>query len=161
MAKAIAIVPTPKDSPQGIKDELLRRLDAAPLEHAEAMLKLYDLLEVANERHVLDIAKGALASTDGIVTRVAHELNKQSSINAIRNGMMMVEMLGSLDPEVLHHVVKALPAALASGTASATSSKPPSLWKSLRGFLSAEGRRTLGFASALTVALGAALGKKK
>jgi uncharacterized protein YjgD (DUF1641 family) len=161
MAKAIAIVPVPANNQQGAKDELLRKLAAAPVEHAAAVLSLYDLLEMAHEKQVLDIARGVLSSSDFLISKLAEAAKNESSVKAMRNGIMMLEMLGSLDPEVLHQVVKALPNALHQGNESAKQTKTPSLWTSLRGFVSADGRRALGFGSAVVVALGAALGPKR
>jgi uncharacterized protein YjgD (DUF1641 family) len=161
MAKAIAIVPVPSQSQQGAIDEINRKLAAAPVEHAEALLKLYGLLEMANDKKVLDIATGVLSSSDYILTKLAEASKNESSIQAMRNGIMMLEMLGSLDPEVLHSLVKALPNGLSQANEIAVAQKPPSAWKSLRGFMSEDGRRMLGFASTLVVALGAALGPKK
>jgi hypothetical protein len=62
---------------------------------------------------------------------------------------------------VLHQLVKALPNGLHQANQQASADKPPSVWKSVKGFMSEDGRRMLAFASTLVVALGAALGKKK
>jgi hypothetical protein len=59
MAKPIAIVPIPADNQQGAKDQLLRKLDEAPLEHAPALLALWNLLEAAHEKQLIEIATGA------------------------------------------------------------------------------------------------------
>jgi uncharacterized protein YjgD (DUF1641 family) len=160
MAKAIAIVPVPSHNQQGAKDELLRKLAAAPVEHAAALMQLYELLEVAHEKQVLEIAHGVLSSTDGIVSRLAHAANSESSINAMRNGLLLVEMAGAMDPEALHRLVKAMPSAIQQGHAEASAAKPPSLWTSLKRLMSEDGRRMLGFGTSVLVALGAALGPK-
>jgi uncharacterized protein YjgD (DUF1641 family) len=161
MAKAIGLVPVPSHNQDGVREELQRRIAAAPVEHAEALLSLWELLQIAEERQVLDIAKGVLASSDFLVEKVAAGANTPGAIRAMRNGLLLAELLGSVDPEVLTRLVKALPPAMEQGTKDATAEKAPSLWSSLRGFMSADGRRTLGLLSGVTVAVGSALGGKK
>jgi uncharacterized protein YjgD (DUF1641 family) len=160
MAKAIELVPVPAHNPDGVREELQRKLAAAPLEHAEALLSLWELLQIAEDRQVIDIAKGLLATSDNLVEKLAAGANMPGSIRAMRNGLLLAELLGALDPETLKALVQALPSAVKTGSESATAEKPPSLWSSVRGFFSADGRRTLGLMSGLAVALGAALQQK-
>jgi uncharacterized protein YjgD (DUF1641 family) len=161
MAKAIGLVPVPSHNQEGAREELQRRIAAAPVEHAEALLSAWELLQMAEDRQVLDMAKGLLGSADNLVERLAAGANTPGAIRAMRNGLLLAELLGSVDPEVLTRLLKALPSAVADGTKDATAEKPPSLWSSLRGFMSVEGRRTLGLLSGITVAVGSALGDKK
>jgi hypothetical protein len=107
------------------------------------------------------MAKGLLGSADNLVERLAGGANTPGAIRAMRNGLLLAELLGAVDPDVLTRLVKALPSAVEEGSRKATAEKPPSLWASLRGFMSVEGRRTLGLLSGITVAVGSALGEKK
>jgi len=161
MAKAIAVVPVPSESQQGAKDELLRRLDAAPLDHAAALLALWELLEAAHEKQLIESARGAIAASDTIINKLAEAAANPGAVQGLRNLILMAEMAGSLDPESLRLLVKALPNGLHQTQAQAASQPAPSLWKIFRRLSSADARRALGFAAALAATLGAALGPRK
>jgi uncharacterized protein YjgD (DUF1641 family) len=161
MAKPIAIVPIPADNQTGAKDELLRKLDAAPLEHAAALLALWDLLEAAHEKQLLELAHGAISGGDAIIAKLAHAAASPAAIQGTRNLIMLAEMLGSLDSDVLHQVVKALPHALQQAHAQAAAPTPPSLWATLRQLTSSDARRALIMLAGMAAALGAAMGPKK
>jgi uncharacterized protein YjgD (DUF1641 family) len=197
MAKAIALVPASAQSPPGppaprskadptlrAQAELRKRLDEAPAENAEALLALWKLLDAAHQHHVLDIATGAIASSNDIITRLADAGSSEAAIRAIRNALLLSELLGSLDPNALHALVKNLPpavarfsgpisaefaAATATQSSTATSAspnsaaqspeadKPPSLWQLFRRFTSADSRRALSLLAGLTTAIGRTL----
>ena len=161
MAKPIAIVPIAAEQQQGAKDELLRKLNAAPLEHASALLALWDLLEAAHEKQLIAAATGAIAAGDTIVNKLAEAAATPGAVQGLRNLILMAEMAGSLDPESLRLLVKALPNGLHQTQAQAASQAAPSLWKIFRRLSSADARRALGFAAALAATLGAALGPRK
>lgn len=159
MANAIAIVPVPSQNQAGAKDELQSRLDAAPLEHAAAMLALWELLEAAHDKQLIEAARGAIAAGDTIVNKLAAAAANPGAIKGMRNLVLLTEMLGSLDPETLHQVVKALPNSLAQENPQAQ--RPASFWQIFRQLTSADARRALGFFSSMAVALGKALDPNK
>lgn len=136
MANPIAFEPKPVDP----KMELQRRLDAAPLEHAEALLAAYDLLEEAHNQGLLDLLHGAMGSKDAIMAKIAQYARQPVSTTVIRNLLALGELLGSIDPELLQ---PARP-----------QQKPPSLWQIIRRMLSEDGRRGLGRLTALLTAMG-------
>lgn len=160
MAKAIAVVPVPANNQQGARDELLRKLDAAPLEHAAALLALWELLEAAHEKQLIETARGAIAAGDTILGKLAEAAANPGAIKGLRNLILIGEMLGSLDPEALHRVVKSLPNALHETQAQAAQ-EPPSLWQIFRRLRSADARRALGMLAGMAAALGAAIGPRK
>src|SRR6185437_3159258 len=67
MANPIAFQPTPIDP----RIELQRRLEAAPLEHAESLLAAFDLLEEAHRHGLLDFLHGAVRSKDAVLGQLA------------------------------------------------------------------------------------------
>jgi uncharacterized protein YjgD (DUF1641 family) len=136
MANPIAFQPKPIDP----KLELQRRLDAAPLQHAEALLVAYDLLEEAHNQGLLDLLHGAVGSKDAIMGKIAEYAKQPTSTTAIRNLLALGEILGSIDPELL--------------APTSPQQKPPSLWQIFRTMRSEDGRRGLGRMTALLTALG-------
>ena len=52
--------------------ELQRRLQAAPEQHAEALLVLFDVIEEAHDQGLLDLLHGAVGSKNAIAAKLAY-----------------------------------------------------------------------------------------
>ena len=170
MAHAITFQPAPVDPHQ----ELMKRVDAASREHAEALLVAWDLLQTAHDQGILDLAQGLIGGKNIIAGKLAEAANLPESIAGIRNGIALARVLGSLDPDMLQRLAKGLEElsqetaerekqAALHGTKAATAEgrskqqeKPPSLWHIMKMAVSADARRGLGFAMKLLMALGRA-----
>jgi uncharacterized protein YjgD (DUF1641 family) len=167
MAHPITFKPKPVD-PQM---ELMQRVEGAPKEHAEALLVLWDLLQVSHDKGLLDLAVGLVEGKDIITGKLAEAANLPESVAAIRNGMALARVLGSLDPDMLQRLAKSLDDASKQKVASEQqaamhgshhkskpeSAKPPGIFAITKRVLSADGRRGLAFATDLLVALGRAM----
>ena len=168
MAHPITFKPKPVD-PQL---ELMKLVESAPREHAVALLALWDTLQTAHDKGILDLAKGLIGGKDIITGKLAEAANLPESVAAIRNGMAMARILGSLDPEMLQRMAKAMGGnpvqaeeqrqhkAEEEGRGSheepEKEEKPPSLWRIFRTATSADGRRGIGYTLGLLTALGRA-----
>ena len=64
-----------------VKKELQRQLDAAPLEHAEAMLVCYDLIQTAHDNGTLDLVQGLIGGRDIIAGKLAEAIVLPESID--------------------------------------------------------------------------------
>ena len=148
MAHPITFKPKPVDSHQ----ELMQRVEAAPKEHAEALLVLWDLLQTAHEQGMLELAQGLIGGKDIITGKLAEAANLPESIAAIRNGIALARVLGSLDPEMLQRLAQALE----DTGKKPKSAEPPSLWRLGKKMMSKDARRGIGFATDLLLALGRA-----
>lgn len=131
--------------------ELQRRLAAAPQEHGEALLVVWDLLQTAHDKGILDLAQGLVGGRDIIATELASAAKRPESINALRNLISLGRVLGSLDPGTLDHLAKALDGAAHQKEAE---QKPPSLWQLFRRISSEDGRRGLSFVTTILTGLG-------
>lgn len=149
MANPIKFVPKAVDP----KLELQRRLIAAPVEHAEALLVAFDLLEEAHRQGVLDALHGAIGAKDTIMAALAVYSADPVSINALRNLLILGRILGSLEPEPLSRVSKAMFAAAEEHKAE---KEPPSLWQLFKRVRTAEARRGLSLMTRMLGAIGAA-----
>jgi len=58
------------------REALYDRLKAAPQEHCEALLNVYDILQELQDRGVLEIAKGALGSSEKVLKILVDVANK-------------------------------------------------------------------------------------
>jgi uncharacterized protein YjgD (DUF1641 family) len=95
------------------REELLgRKLEDAPLEHAEALLKAYDLLETANRHGILDLLRGAISAEDKILGKVADYASTTEGINVVRNLLILGKLIGSIDPDILSQAAKDLTASV-------------------------------------------------
>ncbi len=141
MAKPIEFKPAPATSAEVAR----RKLETAPAEHAEALLKAYALLEAAEKHGILDLLRGAISAENAILTKVAEYASTPEGINALRNLLILGRFLGSIDPDWLSQGTKDL-----TDTLLQESTKRP------RGFLPAATRlRNNDAQRGLSIAIGA------
>lgn len=138
MANPIAFQPRPADA----KMNLQRRLEAAPAEHAEALLVVWDLLQAAHDQGLLDTAHGLVTAKDTILGKLAEAAKGPEGVAAIRNGIALMKVVASLDPEVVDCMVKAITSASKEHQAEV---EPPSLWALAKRAFSEDSRRGLSF----------------
>jgi uncharacterized protein YjgD (DUF1641 family) len=153
MANPISFVPKAVDP----RLELQRRLSAAPTEHAEALLVAFDLLEEAHRQGILDALHGAIGAKDKIVASLAAYSAEPMSVQAIRNLLALGKILGTLDPEPLSKISKAMFEAAETHRSEA---EPPTLWQLFKRIRTPEARRGLSFATRMLGALGSATVRK-
>ena len=140
---------------RGARGELRDRLDQAPVEHAEALLAAYEVLQGLHERGVLDILNGALSAGDTLLDTVVEVAKTPEAIRAIRNLLLLSKVLGEIEPELLDVVARSIPEALAQ--ISAKRSETPGLFSLLQKFRSKDSRRAMGAAAELLESVGKGL----
>ena len=90
-------------------EEVLReKVAAAPLDHAKALLKVYELLDAAEKHGVLDLLRGAISAEDAILGKVAAYASAPEGVNTVRNLLVLGRLIGSIDPDVFAEGVKDL-----------------------------------------------------
>jgi len=106
---------TPVDS----RGDLIRRVEQAPVEHAEAVLAAYDLLQRLHEKGLLDLVSGLLSAGDTVVNHVVDVVSSKEMVTALRIGLIFSNLLSSIDADALHAVIagagKETPSLLALG----------------------------------------------
>jgi uncharacterized protein YjgD (DUF1641 family) len=138
------------------REQLLKRIQEAPIAHADAILSAYELLQQLHDTGTLDILRGALGAGDVLVEHVVSLLTAPESVVALRNVILIGRVLGSINPEVLHAVVEGVPQA----TAQVPGAKPPSLFSLGRRMTSQDSRRGLAAAVGILEVLGRGLAKE-
>jgi uncharacterized protein YjgD (DUF1641 family) len=131
MARPIALE-LPKRDP---REELRVRLQEAPVEHAEAVLAGFEVLQGLHDRGVLELLRGVLGGSDKILEILVESTKTPEAVRGIRNLLVMTKILGSIEPELLKKFAQSVPDALV-GAAQAEQTEPPSFWgvlKILRG----------------------------
>src|SRR5216683_4533002 len=114
--------------PRDARFELQSRLQDAPLQHAEALLSGYEVLQGLHDRGVLDLLRGGLGSSDKVLSIVVDAAKTPEAINATRNLLILSKVAFSLEPQLLEDIVTAVPSSLAQ----ARRQKPLSLWQVLK-----------------------------
>lgn len=136
------------------KRELQRQLDDAPLEHAEALLVVFDILKTAHANGTLDLVNGLVGGRDIIAGKIAEYAKLPGGIAAIRNLLALSKILMALDPETLDEVTRSVTNAVGQHQAEV---KAPSLWQIAKRATSEDSRRGLSFMTLMLSALGKSL----
>lgn len=131
---------------------LFARVENAPMEHAEALLSAYEVLHGLHERGVLELARGALGSSDNVLEIFVQAANTPEAIRGIRNLMILAKVLGSIEPELLEGLARALPEAIA--LTKAKESRTPGFWGILKEFANKNSRRGLFLFGSILEAFG-------
>jgi uncharacterized protein YjgD (DUF1641 family) len=155
MALPIRFEPLARDA----REELHDRLNKAPLEHAEALLAGYELLQRLHERGVLDILNGALSAGDTLLDTVVEVAKTPQAIRTVRNLLLLSQVLGNIEPELLDVIVRSVPEGLAQ--VSAKRSETPGLFSLLQKFSSKDSRRAMGATAELLESVGKGLNHGK
>lgn len=145
MANPIAFKPAEYDPKQG----LMRRLEAAPMAHAEALLVAYDLLQEAHDQGILDTLHGMVHAKDEIFGHIAEGARVQESVDALRNLVSVGKILGAIEPETMSCIAAAM-----STASKKTPDEPLTMWGLFKKVSSREGRRGITVVVELLVALG-------
>lgn len=134
--------------PVDSREDLIRRVQEAPAEHAEAILAVYELLQKLHEKDILNLLIGMLTASDTVVNHVVGLINSPEAITALRTVLMLGNLLKNVDADKLH-------AALNNG-----SEKPPSLLSLGKQATSKESRRAMATGLALLNLFGETLEKQ-
>jgi uncharacterized protein YjgD (DUF1641 family) len=136
-------------------DEVQKRLDNAPKVHAEAILNAYRTLQMLHDSNALDMLRGALGAGGKVLDEGVSVITTPGSIRAIRNSLMLVELISQIDPALLHSVVQGIAPLVQQQPAA----PPPSLWSIGKRIFSADVRRGLDASMTVLAALGRGVAK--
>lgn len=148
MARPISLELPPRDP----RKELRARLEQAPVEHAEALLDSYELLQQLHDHRVFEVLRGALGASDKLVESVVSATETSESVRAMRNAIILGKMLGSINPEVLQGIAVAVGDTL--GSEKKPVIDPPGLFTLLSQFRHPELRRSIAFINRFLEVLG-------
>jgi len=148
MAKPVPLQLPPRDP----REELRSRLDSAPLEHAEALLAGYEVLQGLHDQGVLELLCGLLGSGSKVLETATEAAKAPETMRAIRNLVILGKTLGEIDPELFDGFAMALPEAMRQ--AKMQGKEPPSFFAILNKFRSKDLRRGLVAVNSLLEAWG-------
>ena len=148
MAQPICLPTSTRDP----RKELIARLEAAPQEHAEALLDSYELLQQMHDKHVFEVLRGVLGAGDKIIETTASSVDAPEGIDAFRNLVILGKMLGSINPDVLQCFAEATTETL--GCYQKPIIEPPGLFSLLSQFRHKELRRSMALINRFLETLG-------
>ena len=134
------------------REELRKRLEEAPVAHAEALLDSYELLQQLHDHGVFELLRGALGASDKIIETAVDAAKSDESVRAIRNAMILGKMLGAINPDVLQCVATAASQTL--GCYDKPVIEPPGLFSLLSQFRHKELRRSIALVNRFLEKLG-------
>jgi uncharacterized protein YjgD (DUF1641 family) len=91
--------------PVDARNDLIRRVEQAPVEHAEAILSAYELLQQLHEKGMLDLLTGVLSAGETVVNHVVGVVSSKEMVNMLRMGLIFSNLLSSIDPDKLSSVI--------------------------------------------------------
>jgi uncharacterized protein YjgD (DUF1641 family) len=148
MARPISLELAPRDP----RLELRKRLDEAPIEHAEALLDSWELLQQLHDRGILELLRGALGASDKMVEAAVDVAKSDESVRALRNALILGKMMGDINPEVLQCIATATTDTL--GCYQKPIIEPPGLFSLLSQFRHKELRRSIALINRFLESLG-------
>lgn len=131
--------------PEDSRGDLVRKIQDAPIEHAQAVLAAYDLLGRLHEKGILDLLNGLLSAGDTVVKQVVDLISAPEAVTALRTGLIFSGLLKSFDAGKLHDLF------------AKAQQEPPSLFAMAREAMSEDARRGIAVAIGLLQLFGAAL----
>ena len=137
------------------REALYERLQSAPHEHAEALLNVYEILQGLQDRGVLQLAKGALGSSEQVLQILVNVANRPEMIRGIRNAMILIKVADLFPPELLESVEEGVK----KGLVESQKPKPFGLWQLVKKLLSGETRRVLILTATILQSMGMRLSK--
>jgi len=148
MAKPVPLRLPPRDP----REELRSRLQSAPLEHADALLATYEVLQGLHDCGILELLRGLLGSGDKVLETAVDAARAPESVRAMRNLLVLFKTLGEIDPDLFDGFALALPEAMQQ--AKAQGKEPPGFLAILNKFRSKDLRRGLVAVNSLLEAWG-------
>ncbi len=92
---------TPKNSRQ----DLIRRLEAAPERHVEALLASYELVQRMHDEGLIDSANGLLSAGGTVMSRIADVMGSAEIVATLRITFMLTNLLKVIDTGDLHNIL--------------------------------------------------------
>lgn len=154
MAKPIETMPNAPDPHEHRK----RRVAKASAEHAAASLSAFELLEELHKSGALDLMRGAAGASGEIVKNATELVAKSESVQALRNLLLLGQLLGSINPDTLHGIIGVFQALEERRNAQ---QKPPSLFRILRRLNSEDSRYTLDAITSILEGVGNSMNPRK
>jgi hypothetical protein len=92
-------------SPENSRDDLARRIQNIPTEHADALLAAVALLQKCHDAGLLSLASGLISAGNTIIDHLADVADSRQAVTALRTALILGSILNTLDPDELQKAV--------------------------------------------------------
>ena len=147
MAQPIAFQPLARED-----DPRARLMDALD-RHGDALISAMELVELLDDRGVLNLLRGLVGAGDRLVGAVTAAVDRPESIQGIRNFILLTKFFASIPPEVLKSLVQAVEA----GAEREKECPAPSMWRLLKRMRSENVRHAVSVTLDLLESVGKAI----
>jgi uncharacterized protein YjgD (DUF1641 family) len=137
--------------PSNAREELRRKLEQAPEQHAEALLESYELLQQLHDSGALSLLRGVLRSGDLLLETAVNAGKSDEAIRGLRNVVILAKMLGSINPDLLQGYANAVSETLGCQKPVV---EPPGLLRLFAEFRHPELRRSMALINKFLESLG-------
>jgi uncharacterized protein YjgD (DUF1641 family) len=134
-------------TPDNSREDLARRIREAPVEHADAFLAAFALLQKLHDAGLLSLASGLISAGNAIVNHVADVADSPQAVTALRTALTLGSVLNTLDADELEKAMQ-------------VSEKDASLLRILKGLMTTESRQVAAIAVKVLNVFGKALAKR-
>jgi uncharacterized protein YjgD (DUF1641 family) len=138
--------------PHNPREQLRKQLEQAPVEHAEALLDSYVLLQQLHDHGIFELLRGGLSASDKLIETAVDAAKSEDSVRAIRNAIILGKILGAISPELLQST--ALAAGETLGSLEKTAIEPPGIFALAAQFRHKEVRRSIALVTRFLQNLG-------
>lgn len=93
-------------TPVNSRDDLARRIQDAPKEHADAILAAFALLQKVHDAGLLSLVSGLISASDTIINHLAAVADSKQAVTGLRTALILGSLLNTLDPDELEKAMK-------------------------------------------------------
>jgi len=147
MAQPIPLTLTPKGP------DPMERLEDALHKHTDAIVSALELLQLLDDRGVLNLLRGLVGAGDQIVGMLTSAAGAPESLRGMRNFILLTKFFASVPPEVLESLVRTA----SEGAEREKANRAPGLLQLLRRAGSENSRHAMAVTLDLLESVGKAL----
>jgi uncharacterized protein YjgD (DUF1641 family) len=105
MAKATQTIYKQRPDPEKKHAEEVYQLEKMLVEHKDTLTELLEVMDKLKEHEVYNMLNGALGQSEEILYRIVTEVDQSDTPQALKNILLMFDLLGKLDMNELEPVV--------------------------------------------------------
>ncbi|TFE02107.1 DUF1641 domain-containing protein [Jeotgalibacillus salarius] len=113
MAKATKVIHRMEISEEEIRQRDLEEIKTRLLENKEAIHEIFDMIEHMQKRGVLDMGTSLFAEGDKVMDVIVKTLDSEETTNSLKNLLLMVGTLGTLNVQQLEPLILKVNAGIA------------------------------------------------
>jgi uncharacterized protein YjgD (DUF1641 family) len=142
--------------PPAFREDTKKRIESAQLDHADAVIAAYGLLQKLDDSGTLDLLRGAAGARDALMNQLVGALDTPEAITALRNLIAMLKALSNIDPDSLRVTIEGI----AQTSTGENLRESTSLWDLSRRLRTKDARLGLAVTVQLLEAVGRAVREK-